>query len=395
MYKKRGSLKIILTLLLLLSIFSSQVFAAESQLVSKVNTSTKVIALTFDDGDDGKNITKVLQILTDNKIKATFFITGKAAKAHPDLIGNINAQGSLIGNHSYAHPYFTSLTYTQIIDELALCEAAIKNITGRTTKPYFRPPYGSYNTAVLKAVGDAGYGKTIRWTIDTLDWKGISAVEITQKVLNNAVPGSIVLMHVGSGAVNTPTALPGIISGLRAKGYQFVTVAQLLTYASSSGTTYVVQSGDTLWGISRKYGVTVQQIVTANNITNANLINVGQVLIIPGISSVNPTTGIKYTVRAGDTLWGISRKYGVTVQQIASANNITNVSLIHIGQVLTIPTSTSQPPAPTSQTQYTVKAGDTLWSIAQRYGVTVQQIVTLNNIPNANLIYVNQVLLIP
>lgn len=388
--------KIIILVLVLVFVFSAQVLAADSQLITKVNTQTKVIALTFDDGSDGKNIPKILQILTDNNIKGTFFITGKAAKSHPDLIKKIASHGSLIGNHSYSHPYFTKLTASQMVSELAQCETTLKDITGLTTKPYFRPPYGAYNTAVLKAVGGAGYTKTIKWTVDSLDWKGITASEIVTRVMNNATPGGIVLMHVGAEASGTPTALPQIISKLKAKGYKFVTVKQLLTYASTSGTVYIVKSGDTLWSIAQKYNVTVQQIVTANNITNANLIRVGQSLIIPGTSSVPPTTGIKYTVKAGDTLWAIAQKYGVTVQKIVDANNITNPSLIHIGQVLTIPTGTTVPPPTTNyRYKYTVKSGDTLWAIAQKYNVTVQQIVSLNNIKDPSLIYVNQVLLIP
>jgi LysM repeat protein len=160
-------------------------------------------------------------------------------------------------------------------------------------------------------------------------------------------------------------------------------------------TTYVVKAGDTLWAIANRFGVTINQIAAANNITNVNLIRVGQVLIIPGSSTVpvpEPGAQVKYTVKAGDTLWAIARKYGVTVTQIAQANNIRYVNLIYVNQVLVIPASST---APETQIKYTVMAGDTLWAIARKYGVTVTQIAQANNIRYVNLIYVNQVLTIP
>lgn len=321
-------------LLILLSVPSEQAFAAgKSQLIYKGSTSNKIIALTFDDGDDGENIKEILQILTENEVKATFFLTGEAAESHPKLIKSLLTNGNTIGNHSYTHPSFTDLSSTQMKNEVNKAETVIENITGQSTKPFFRPPYGNYNSSVLQAVGDAGYTKTITWTIDTLDWTGISASEITQRVLSKASPGYIVLMHAGSGAVNTPAALPDIIKGLKDKGYQFVTIPELLNYTPSDGIQYVVKTGDTLTKISKTYGVTVQQIASANNISNPNLIYVNQVLTIPDSKPV--TT--KYIVKKGDTLSKISRKYGVTVQQLATANKISNINLIYPNQVLIIP----------------------------------------------------------
>jgi polysaccharide deacetylase family sporulation protein PdaB len=390
---KSKVLKIIAIAASLLLLMPASVFSADSQLITKGSTTEKLVAFTFDDGDDGKNITAILQILSDNNIKATFFATGKAAENHPDLIKKIYQQGHIIGNHSYSHPDFTKIAAAKITEELAKCDDAIKSITGKSTKPYFRPPFGYYNSDVLKAVGAAGYTKTIHWTIDTIDWRGDSAADITSRVVNNIKPGAIVLMHVGSGAKNTVAALPGIISNLKSKGYKFVTLNQLLGTAQQ--TTYVVKAGDTLWAIANRFGVTINQIAAANNITNVNLIRVGQVLIIPGSSTVpvpEPGAQVKYTVKAGDTLWAIARKYGVTVTQIAQANNIRYVNLIYVNQVLVIPASST---APETQIKYTVKAGDTLWAIARKYGVTVTQIAQANNIRYVNLIYVNQVLTIP
>ncbi|MDN3451198.1 LysM peptidoglycan-binding domain-containing protein [Planococcus sp. APC 3906] len=386
--------KVIAALMLILFTalsFSLNAEAAASTYVTKGSTTKKVVALTFDDGADGANINKILGILSTNKIKATFFLTGSGAANHPTSIKNITTQGHAIGNHSYSHPDFTKLTAAQMKAELDKAEATIKNITGKTSKPLFRAPFGAVNSAVLSGVGAAGYTHTIQWNIDTVDWKGVSSTAITDKVVNNIVPGSIVLMHTGAGASGTPGALPGMISKLKAKGYSFVTVQQLLNMPTAGGTYYTVKAGDTLYSIALKYKVTVAALAKANNITNYNLIRVGQVLLIPGTTTPPPATTVKYTVKAGDTLYSIATKYKVTVAALAKANNITNYNLIQVGQVLIIPVAAP----PVATVKYTVKAGDTLYSIARTYNTTVAAIATANKIASPYIIQVGQVLIIP
>jgi polysaccharide deacetylase family sporulation protein PdaB len=375
---------------------SISVSAAASKFITSVNTTNKVVALTFDDGADGANTNKILDILAKNNVKATFFLTGSGANNHPQYIKNIAAKGHQLGNHSYTHPDFTKLTATQMKSELDRTEALIKSLTGKTTKPIFRAPFGAVNSTVLNGVGAAGYGYTIQWNIDTIDWKGLTASQINTKVQTNIKPGSIVLMHTGAGAPGTPLALPTMISQLKAKGYQFVTVSQLLAYQNTStNKTYTVKSGDTLYSIARTYGVTVSALAAANNITNYSLIYVGQVLIIPGTTvTPPPTTTVKYTVKSGDTLYKIATMYNTTVSKIAAANKITNINLISVGQVLIIPGTTVTPP-PTTTAKYTVKSGDTLYKIATMYNTTVAKIAAANNITNINLISVGQVLTIP
>lgn len=397
---KIGKIAAVLLLVLLsLFSFSGQSDAASSTYITKGNTASKVVALTFDDGADGTNINKILSILSTHKVKATFFLTGSGAEHHPQGIKNIAAAGHQLANHSYSHPDFRTLTAAQMKSQLDRTETIIKNLTGKTTKPIFRAPFGSVNAAVLSGVGAAGYGYTLQWNIDTIDWRGDSATTITNKVVNNIVPGSIVLMHTGAGASGTPTALPNIITQLKAKGYSFVTVSQLLNLPSApvSGTTYTVKAGDTMYGIAQRFNTTVAKLAAANNIVNVNLLRIGQVLIIPGTSTTPnppPATTTTYTVKAGDTLYAIAVRFNTTVAKIAAANNITNVNLLRIGQVLIIPgTSTTPPPATT--VKYTVKAGDTLYGIAVKYNTTVAKIAAANNITNVNLIRVGQVLIIP
>lgn len=386
-----------MALWLVLITLAMPVSAAPSQAIYRVNTTSKVVSFTFDDGSDGGHINEILAILKQHNIKATFFITGTAAQQHPSLIKNIVNQGHEVGNHSFNHPDFTKISAAQMRDQLNRSETAIKNASGKTSKPFFRPPFGAVNQTVLNTVGDAGYTRTIMWTIDTVDWRGDSAATMTNKVVNNIVPGAIVLMHAGQDTF-TPEALPGMISKLKAMGYQFVTVSKLLTYQGSTSTTsYTVKPGDTLYKIATQHGVTVQQLVTANRLANPNLIRVGQVLTIPkgGGTTTPPTTTVRHTVRAGETLYGIALRYKVTVQQIVTANKITNPSLIRVGQVLTIPTRAQTTPPPATTVKYTVRAGDTLYSIGRRYNKTALEIARANNISNLNLIRVGQVLTIP
>ncbi|MBR3060912.1 MAG: LysM peptidoglycan-binding domain-containing protein [Exiguobacterium sp.] len=389
----RGAMALFILLAMVIT-QSISVSAAASKFVTSMNTTSKVVALTFDDGADGANTNKILDILAKNNIKATFFLTGSGANNHPQYIKNIAAKGHQLGNHSYTHPDFTKLTATQMKSELDRTEALIKSLTGKTTKPIFRAPFGAVNSTVLSGVGASGYGYTIQWNIDTVDWKGLTASQINTKVQTNIKPGSIVLMHTGAGAPGTPLALPTMISQLKAKGYKFVTISQLLAYQNAStNKTYTVKSGDTLYSIARTYGVTVSALAAANNITNYSLIYVGQVLIIPGTTVTPPTTTVKYTVKSGDTLYKIATMYNTTVAKIAAANNIANVNSIYVGQVLVIPGTTVTPP--TTTVKYTVKSGDTLYKIATMYNTTVAKIAAANNITNVSLISVGQVLTIP
>ncbi|MGP4075986.1 LysM peptidoglycan-binding domain-containing protein [Halobacillus sp. K22] len=367
--------------------FSIPVEASASKFVTKGNTSSKRVALTFDDGSDGTNISKILQTLSTENIHSTFFLTGSGTKDHPDSIRDIKAAGHELANHSYTHADFTKLSSAEIKRELDRTEATVKSTTGISTKPLFRAPFGAVNSAVLTAVGNAGYTHTIHWNIDTLDWKGLSETEVYNRVVDNIVPGSIVLMHTGAGASGTPGALPDIIRSLKAKGYQFVTVSEILQLQPGSETIHRVKAGDTLYSLAGKYEVTVNQIVKENNLVNANVIRVGQLLVIPGETPNSPPAeGDSYTVKAGDTLYSIAKRYNVSLNDLVEANQISNPAYLRIGQTLVIPKDMNM---------YTIKAGDTLYSIARRNGTTVQKIAEVNGISNTSLIYPGRELMIP
>lgn len=154
---------------------------------------------------------------------------------------------------------------------------------------------------------------------------------------------------------------------------------------------YTVVYGDTLSELSLRFNTTVQKLVEINNITNPNLIYVGQVLVIPDIETIKKR--ISYTVKRGDTLSIIAKTYNTAVQSIVELNNIQNPNLIFTGQNLIIETNLSK--STTSYITYTVKRGNTLWGISRRYNTTVSAIVSLNNIKNPNLIYTGQIIKIP
>lgn len=204
--------------------------ASASVKISKVSTTHKMMALTFDDGCALSKVKPILKILTDHGVTCTFFPTGQQANNSPAGIRAILAQGSELGNHSYSHPDFTDLSAAKMKTEIVKTENIIKKITGQVPKHYFRPPYGACNALVLKTAGALGYHYTFTWSIDTNDWRGRSAAAIKKTVLSNAKPGAIVLMHIGGGATHTTEALHGMIHGLQAKGYTLVTLTDLLKH---------------------------------------------------------------------------------------------------------------------------------------------------------------------
>lgn len=200
----------------------------QSVVISRISTNERVIALTFDDGSDSANTQAILNILQSNGIKSTFFLTGQSADRHSNSARLILQNGHEIGNHSYTHPRMTQISTSAMITEIQRCETAVNNSTGKYPIKLFRPPYGNYNSTVLSAVGAAGYPWTVMWTIDTLDWAGTPRDTMVQKVLDNARPGAIVLMHVGSGT-NTQQALPIMIRELKNRGYRFIKLSEMLS----------------------------------------------------------------------------------------------------------------------------------------------------------------------
>jgi LysM repeat protein len=170
------------------------------------------------------------------------------------------------------------------------------------------------------------------------------------------------------------------------------------TAATPTPATHTVQAGETLYRIGLKYGISWVTLASYNGITNPNMIKVGQVLKLSASGPADPTvtpspnTETTYTVKAGDNLYRIGLAYGISWVQIAEANGIVNPNQIKVGDVLKIPVST---PGPTPDFTHLVKAGETLFQISLRYGVSWTAIAEKNNIQSPYVIYVGQTLVIP
>jgi polysaccharide deacetylase family sporulation protein PdaB len=210
-----------------------QVFAAEKKpsAIYKVDTSKKLVALTFDISWGEKVPNPVLDILAREKVsKATFFLSGPWTLRHQEISKRIRTMGYEIGNHGNLHKDFSNYPDSWIRQQVNLSEKAILQSTGVKTK-LIRTPNGDFNPRVLSCLNNMGY-TVIQWQTDSLDWKNPGVKAIRDRVVNRAVPGDIILMHASDSSKQITEALPQILSGLRAKGYQFVTVSELLAQAN-------------------------------------------------------------------------------------------------------------------------------------------------------------------
>jgi len=188
------------------------------------------------------------------------------------------------------------------------------------------------------------------------------------------------------GFITNPADIARVQANYRSYADAVVNAVVRTFLGGTSGNTYTVKSGDTLWSIAQRFNTTVNEIKTLNNLTN-NILSIGQVLEIP-TGMVVPGVGNRYVVKRGDSLWSIAQRYNTTVDDIKRLNNLTS-NILQIGQTLQIPSSEIS-----EGNIYTVKRGDTLWSIAGQFRTSVDEIKTLNNLTN-NTITIGQLLKIP
>jgi peptidoglycan/xylan/chitin deacetylase (PgdA/CDA1 family) len=203
-------------------------------IISRGDPSRRQVALTFDAGSDAGYTASILATLDAEGIRASFGVTGLWAEENKDLLLAIAAGGHEFINHTYDHKSFTGsstgtapLTPAERASELSRTETTVFRITGRSTRPYFRPPFGDVDPTVQHDVAANGYNTIVMWTVDTFCWRRVSQEEIVTRSLSLATPGAIYIMHVGSESNDGP-ALPRVIDGLRAQGYTFVTITDLL-----------------------------------------------------------------------------------------------------------------------------------------------------------------------
>ena len=189
-----------------------------------VQSEEKVVALTFDAAWGNEDTQQLIDILGQYNVPATFFLVGDWVDNYPESVKALSDAGHSVQNHSNTHPYLTQCSADTIMSELNACNDKIEAITG-VRPTLIRPPYGDYNDTVVNTIRSMGM-EPIQWDVDSLDWKELSAPEITQRVLSGVQPGSIVLFH--NAALHTPEALPDIIDSLMQEGYTFVTVNDLI-----------------------------------------------------------------------------------------------------------------------------------------------------------------------
>ena len=207
-------------------IFKAATVATSGKLypVYRVDTTEKKVALGINSAWEGADTDNFLNTLKQKNEKATFFVTGEFVQRCENAVVRISKAGHEIGNHSDSHPDMSTLNEQQITKELTSAGNKIEKATG--IKPnLFRAPSGSYNTRLIQTANNLGY-HAIQWDCDTVDWKGCTAKEMTQRVMKNLQNGSILLLHLG--AEHTAEALPMIIDAIREKGYEIVPVSELI-----------------------------------------------------------------------------------------------------------------------------------------------------------------------
>ena len=192
---------------------------------SQVRVDQPYIAMTFDDGPSSENTPRLLEMLKQRNIKATFFLIGQNAAANPDLVRRIFAEGHEIGNHSWTHPQLSKLSDDRVTTEITKTQDAIKNASGYTPA-LLRPPYGAITARQREWIENQFGLNIILWSVDPLDWKRPGASVITQRILSLVRPGAIILSH--DIHKQTIDAMPATLDGLISKGYKFVTVTQLI-----------------------------------------------------------------------------------------------------------------------------------------------------------------------
>ncbi|MBN1621090.1 MAG: polysaccharide deacetylase family protein [Endomicrobiales bacterium] len=181
------------------------------------------IAITFDDGPHQKYTKELLAFLKKYNIKATFFVVGDQVIKYPQLARLISLYGHEIENHTTTHPNLTKLPEKNIKEELVMTRELIKNIAEQKSK-YFRPPGGHYDNKVIEVAKDLGL-RMVLWTVFPKDHGNTQADIISERILEQAHDGGVILLH--SGSKQTLEALPKVIKELRYRGYHFVTISQL------------------------------------------------------------------------------------------------------------------------------------------------------------------------
>lgn len=203
----------------------------EPSAIYSVETDKKVVALTFDISWGDKRTEPILQILKDKGVKnATFFLSSPWSQTHQDIVKKIVDSGYEIGSHGHKHVNYSGLSDEEIRKQIDTAHTILTDITGETPN-LIRLPNGDFDKRVLRIANEMNY-KVIQWDTDSLDWMNKGTDNIINRVLTKAHPGDIILLHASDSVKQTHEALPTIIDQLRAKGYDFASVGQMIQQTS-------------------------------------------------------------------------------------------------------------------------------------------------------------------
>jgi len=192
---------------------------------NSVKITEPVVAMTFDDGPHPKLTPRLLDMLKERGVKATFYVIGQNVVQYPEIVQRMVAEGHEIGNHTFTHPSLPKIGPARVGEEISKSNAAIEQTVGvRPTT--MRPPYGAINPSITKRLNDEFDLPVILWSVDPQDWKIRKASHVSSHILQNAHPGAIILAH--DIHPSTIDAMPVALDGLLAKGYRFATVSELI-----------------------------------------------------------------------------------------------------------------------------------------------------------------------
>lgn len=203
-----------------------------TQVWRRVDGAGAYMALSFDDCNSGRDWKRILDILAAHRLRSNFFCSGTQLGRHPFMARRTVSDGHTIGSHGWDHAYLPGLAYDAVRARLTADQVAWWKVARSTPSPYFRPPYGAYDSVTLDAAGDTGYLRLVNWDVDPQDWARPGASTIVRRVLGAARGGSIVVLHV---LPQTAAALPAMIDGLRAMGLRPSLLGRLFMAAGRHG----------------------------------------------------------------------------------------------------------------------------------------------------------------
>jgi peptidoglycan/xylan/chitin deacetylase (PgdA/CDA1 family) len=233
---------------LLATSWSATTQATSVRVVSHGPRSQPVIALTFDDGVSPANCRRILATLVEQHVPATFFPLAEAMSLDPAFWRLVAAVGDPVGDHTYSHPQLPALSLAGQFTEIDRGRRVAEAVLGRPLLRVFRPPYGAYNAVTLSAAARAGFSTVLLWDVSDRSTSPTASLAKMRWAAEQGTNGSVVLMHCGPNV--TPYLLSDVIASYRARGFRFVTVAQILGVPWSAGPTRAVTPKEILHGLA-------------------------------------------------------------------------------------------------------------------------------------------------